>query len=47
MAAQDYDPKSKSKFSHLTNNCVVKEFIKKEKEEYDNEENSVSDEDDD
>ena len=35
MAAQDYDPKSKSKFSHLTNNCVVKEFIKKEQGEYD------------
>jgi hypothetical protein len=47
MAAQDYDPNSKSRFSHLTNNCVVKEYLKKEQGEYDDEENSCSGEDDD
>ena len=26
LAAQDYDANSTSKFSHLTNNCVVKQF---------------------
>lgn len=30
LAAQDYDPNSTSKFAHLTNNCVVKQFNKKE-----------------
>ena len=47
MAAQDYDPNSKSRFSHLTNNCVVKEYLKKEQVEYDEEENSGSDAEDD
>ena len=30
FAAQDYDPNSTNKYSHLTNNCVVKEFIQNE-----------------
>lgn len=38
MAAMDYDPNSTSRYAHLTNNCVVKQFVKKEAREYGEEE---------
>ena len=44
MAAKDYDPNSTSKYAHLTNNCVVKKFVKKEAAEYGEEEACSDDE---
>lgn len=32
FALQDYDPEDRSKFAHLTNNALVKEFIEQEGE---------------
>lgn len=41
FAAVDYDASTTNKYAHLTNNCVVKKFMK---QEYGDEENSDDEE---
>ena len=38
FALQDYNPNDHSKFAHLTNNALTKEFLKKECDSSENEE---------
>jgi tubulin monoglycylase TTLL3/8 len=41
LAAKDYDSNKNDRFAHLTNNCVVKQFLQKEmEEEYGSEEDA-------
>jgi len=44
LAALDYDPNTNNKFTHLTNNCVVKDFHSKKNGKKDNEKTQDADE---
>lgn len=41
LAAIDYDPNTNNRYSHLTNNAVVEQFVKKEYGDEDDEEEEV------